>query len=94
MVDEGERLREREKRGLRMVVEVLKSRVSAGGRWAVVETVSCPDLENRFEADTQDGTRLIDVLPPPLVDERSDLQSRGMLPQRPIHGPLAQTMIP
>ncbi|EIW72631.1 hypothetical protein TREMEDRAFT_70770 [Tremella mesenterica DSM 1558] len=79
LVDEEERDRVRRKPGLRGVVEVLKSRVSAGGRWSVFET---------------DGIQLFDVVPPPLVDERSERMSRGTVPQRPVHGPLRETLIP
>ncbi|RSH92609.1 hypothetical protein EHS25_008054 [Saitozyma podzolica] len=80
-VDEEERERVRKQPGLRAVVEVLKSRVSPSGRWAVFET---------------DGTSLSGVVPPRLDDERTIRMSAG-LPvglQRPIHGPLARTVIP
>ncbi|ORY20950.1 hypothetical protein BCR39DRAFT_554407 [Naematelia encephala] len=80
-VDEQERERVRTQPGLRGVVEVLKSRISPGGRWTVFET---------------DGTRLYDVVPPPLDDERTVLASAGLAsgPPRPLIGPLAVTMIP
>ncbi|GFZ43194.1 hypothetical protein JCM24511_00913 [Saitozyma sp. JCM 24511] len=80
-VDEEERERVRKQPGLRAAVEVLKSRVSPSGRWAVFET---------------DGTSLSGVVPPPFEDERTIRMSAG-LPvgvQRPIHGPLARTVIP
>ncbi|WWD18064.1 hypothetical protein CI109_102511 [Kwoniella shandongensis] len=81
MMDEEERERIRMHPGLRGLVEVIRSRVTATGRWAVFET---------------DGTRLYDVLPPHEVDERTTRISAGLPtgPARPIHGSLAQTLRP
>ncbi|KAK8865755.1 hypothetical protein IAR55_000902 [Kwoniella newhampshirensis] len=81
MLDEEERQRIRMQPGLRGMVEVIRSRISTTGNWAVFET---------------DGTRLYDVLPPHEVDERTTRISAGLPtgPARPIHGSLAQTMIP
>ncbi|KAL7423772.1 hypothetical protein Q5752_001356 [Cryptotrichosporon argae] len=62
MADEAERKRSLQP-GVRAVVEVLKSRVSAAGNWAAFDT---------------DGVRLLDVLPPPQHDERTDQLSRGV----------------
>ena len=70
--------------------------MQAGGRWAVFETVilvcSC-ETELKLK---QDGTSLYDVVAPPTADDRTVRMSAG-LPTgviRPIHGPLAKTMIP
>ncbi|CAD6586258.1 MAG: hypothetical protein TREMPRED_004378, partial [Tremellales sp. Tagirdzhanova-0007] len=81
LVDEEERERVRKRPGLRGVVEVVKTRIATGGKWAVFET---------------DGTRLYDVAPPPTEDERTIRMSAGLptgVP-RPAHGPLKRTMIP
>ncbi|WRT63960.1 uncharacterized protein IL334_000887 [Kwoniella shivajii] len=81
LADAEERERIRNKPGLRGLVEVIRSRVSPTGKWAIFET---------------DGIRLFDVIPPHEVDERSTRISAGLPtgPYRPIHGSLAQTLIP
>nr|XP_019014769.1 uncharacterized protein I206_00855 [Kwoniella pini CBS 10737]OCF53550.1 hypothetical protein I206_00855 [Kwoniella pini CBS 10737] len=67
--------------GLRALVEVIRSKITPTGSWAVYET---------------DGIKLYDVLPPHQVDERSTRISAGLPtgPYRPIIGSLAQTLIP
>ncbi|KAK1927712.1 hypothetical protein DB88DRAFT_479000 [Papiliotrema laurentii] len=82
MVDQTERERTRTEPGMRALVEVLKSRVSPAGRWAVFET--------------KDGVGLLDVVPPETEDERTLRLSAGMPvgPVRPVHGPLAETVVP
>ncbi|WOO83701.1 DNA repair protein rhp51 [Vanrija pseudolonga] len=76
LADEGERERAG-KAGLRIVVEVVKSRVSTSGVWAVVDT---------------DGTALFDVVPPPRDDETTAARSAGYITGRPAIGPLAATL--
>jgi len=80
LMDEGERERSTRQPGFRAVVEVIKSRVSEGGRWAVFETT--------------DGVNLWDVVAPEEDDERTVGLSRG-LPggtQRPRLGGLSETL--
>ncbi|WWC86064.1 uncharacterized protein L201_000935 [Kwoniella dendrophila CBS 6074] len=81
LIDAEEKERIRSAPGLRGLVEVIRSRISTIGTWAVYET---------------DGIKLFDVLPPHEVDERSTRISAGLPtgPYRPTHGGLAQTLIP
>ncbi|KAI9635054.1 P-loop containing nucleoside triphosphate hydrolase protein [Dioszegia hungarica] len=78
-IDEGERDRAFSKPGLRGVVEVMKSRVSPTGTWAVFET---------------DGKTLLDVIPAPMDDERTILMTAGRQvgEARPAYGFLSETL--
>ncbi|WVR05718.1 hypothetical protein IAU60_002742 [Kwoniella sp. DSM 27419] len=81
LLDAEERARMSSAPGLRVLVEVIRSRVSSSGRWVVIET---------------DGTRLFKVIPHHEVDERTTRISAG-LPvgqARPAIGSLAQTLAP
>ncbi|WVF70748.1 hypothetical protein IAT40_005542 [Kwoniella sp. CBS 6097] len=81
LMDANERERIRSAPGLRALVEVIRSRVTPSGKWSVFET---------------DGVRLLDVIPPHEVDERTTRISAG-LPTgviRPAIGSLAQTLAP
>ncbi|CAK9782096.1 hypothetical protein CC85DRAFT_289159 [Cutaneotrichosporon oleaginosum] len=77
--DEGERERATSGPGLRVLVEVLKSRSSPSGVWGVVET---------------DGISLFDVAPPPEEDERTLYRSAGGDTGRRAMGGLKETLEP
>ncbi|OCF38562.1 hypothetical protein I317_07672 [Kwoniella heveanensis CBS 569] len=81
LMDANERERIRSEPGLRALVEVVRSRVCPSGKWTVFET---------------DGAKLLDVIPPHEVDERTTRISAGLPtgPARPAIGSLAQTLAP
>ncbi|ORX34218.1 hypothetical protein BD324DRAFT_637144 [Kockovaella imperatae] len=81
MIDPDERDRVRAAPGLRGVVEVIKSRVTPSGSWAVFET---------------NGVSLLNVVAPSQEDIRTLRMSAGLPTgqQRPLMGPLRETLAP
>ncbi|OWZ70788.1 hypothetical protein AYX14_03844 [Cryptococcus neoformans] len=91
MLDEEERERIKKARGLRGSVEIVRSRISQTGGWAVFETVRVIIyylVYGAYMHPYQDGTKLYDVVAPSNAPE----YPRGV--PRPATGPLRNTMIP